>query len=75
MIYTKEKLNFFINKDKKNAGRGHHPLYIGDNGSGARIIRPIIIASSFKIGANACVTHSILKKGKTIVGVPAHEIG
>lgn len=176
MINTKKELNFFINEDKKNAGRNHNPLYIGDEigkyllflrkkeyaynlskrsliqkihyfylkyrqhhlgvklgfnipinsigpgfridhwgflaingyakigknchiygdvtigvknkndktapiigdnveiGTGARIIGPITIASDCKIGANACVTHSILEKGKTVVGVPAHEI-
>lgn len=50
---------------------------IGDNveiGTGARIIGPITIASNCKIGANACVTHSILEEGKTVVGIPAHEI-
>lgn len=30
MINTKKELNFFINEDKKNAGRNHNPLYIGD---------------------------------------------
>lgn len=30
MITTKAQLKYCINEDKKNAGRGHHPLYIGD---------------------------------------------
>lgn len=47
---------------------------IGDNvtiGSGARIIGPIKIASNCIIGANAVLTHSILKEGAVLGGVPA----
>lgn len=49
---------------------------IGDNvyiGPGAKIFGPITIADDCKIGANAVVNKSFMRKGAIIVGVPAIE--
>lgn len=50
---------------------------IGNNvdiGFGAKIIGGIKIADDVKIGAGAIVVKDCLRKGATLVGVPAHEI-
>ena len=58
----------------KDKGKRHPTL--GDNvvvGSGAKILGPIIIGSSSKIGANAVVLKDVLAKA-TAVGIPARVI-
>ena len=40
-------------------------------GTGAKILGPIKIGDNAKIGAGAVVLHDV-KKGITVVGVPAH---
>lgn len=50
---------------------------IGNNvdiGFGAKIIGGIKIADDVKIGAGAIVIKDCLRKGTTLVGVPAHEV-
>jgi len=60
-------------KNGKNKTK-RHPT-IGNNvviGAGAQILGPITIEDDSKIGANAVVLHDV-NRGKTVVGVPAHE--
>lgn len=50
---------------------------LGDNvdiGYGASIIGGVYIADNTTIGTNAVVVKSVNEPGKTVVGVPAHEI-
>ena len=50
---------------------------IGDNvyiGPGAKIFGGVTIADGVRIGANAVVNKSVLKKGVTVVGIPARII-
>ena len=59
--------------NKGKSGENPVPI-IGNNvdvGVGAKIIGDVTIADNVRIGANAVVTHSFLKPGCTIAGVPA----
>ena len=42
-------------------------------GAGAQILGPITIGANGRVGANAVVVHDVAP-GKTVVGVPAHEV-
>lgn len=58
-------------KDKNK----RHPT-LGNNvlvGAGAKVLGPILINDSAKIGAGAVVLDEV-KKGKTVVGIPAKEV-
>jgi serine O-acetyltransferase len=42
-------------------------------GAGAQVLGPITIGKNARVGANAVVVHDVAE-GKTVVGVPAHEV-
>lgn len=61
----------------QNYGSDNCPI-IGDNvylGPGCKLFGNIQIANDIAVGANSVVTHSFLKEGVTIAGVPAKVIG
>lgn len=57
----------------KDTGKRHPTL--GNNvlvGAGAKVLGPITIEDNVKVGAGAVVLKNV-KKGKTVVGIPARE--
>lgn len=63
-----------FSKDGKNTNKRHPTL--GNNvivGAGAQVLGPINIGDDVKVGANAVVLKDV-EAGRTVVGVPAHQV-